>query len=50
MSNLQAAVVGVADTQVGVVPGRSPTELCVEAALCVPPREEAPRHVEELAP
>ncbi|MEM1231899.1 MAG: thiolase family protein [Pseudomonadota bacterium] len=27
------AIVGAADTQVGVVPGRSPTELCVEAAL-----------------
>ena len=29
----QVAIVGVADTEVGVVPGRSPTELCVEAAL-----------------
>ena len=27
------AIVGAADTEVGVVPGRSPTELCVEAAL-----------------
>ncbi len=27
------AIVGAADTQVGVVPGRSPTELCVDAAL-----------------
>lgn len=27
------AIVGAADTQVGVVPGKSPTELCVEAAL-----------------
>ena len=31
--NGQVAIVGVADTEVGVVPGRSPTELCVEAAL-----------------
>ena len=29
----QLAIVGVADTEVGIVPGRSPTELCVEAAL-----------------
>ena len=27
------AIVGAADTEVGVVPGKSPTELCVEAAL-----------------
>lgn len=29
----QIAIVGAADTEVGVVPGKSPTELCVEAAL-----------------
>ena len=29
----QLAIVGAADTPVGVVPGKSPTELCVEAAL-----------------
>ncbi|MEJ2533738.1 MAG: acetyl-CoA acetyltransferase [Halioglobus sp.] len=29
----QVAIVGAADTEVGVVPGKSPTELCVEAAL-----------------
>ena len=29
----QVAIVGVADTEVGVVPGRSPMELCVQAAL-----------------
>ena len=29
----QLAIVGAADTEVGVVPGKSPTELCVEAAL-----------------
>ena len=33
MSRAQAAIVGAADTEVGVLPGRSPTELCVEAAL-----------------
>ncbi len=27
------AIVGAADTEVGVIPGKSPTELCVEAAL-----------------
>ena len=29
----QLAIVGAADTEVGIVPGKSPTELCVEAAL-----------------
>ncbi|MEQ8690282.1 MAG: thiolase [Pseudomonadales bacterium] len=29
----QLAIVGAADSEVGVVPGRSPTELCVDAAL-----------------
>ena len=29
----QLAIVGVADTEVGVVPGKSPIELCVEAGL-----------------
>lgn len=29
----QVAIVGVADTEVGNLPGRSPMELCVEAAL-----------------
>ena len=29
----QLAIVGAADTEVGVVPGRSPTELCIDAAL-----------------
>jgi acetyl-CoA acetyltransferase len=29
----QVAFVGAADTAVGVVPGRTPTELCIEAAL-----------------
>ena len=35
MSSLrgQLAIVGAADTAVGIVPGKSPTELCVEAAL-----------------
>lgn len=33
MSSAQVAIVGAADTEVGVLPGRSPTELCVEAAL-----------------
>ena len=27
------AIVGAADTEVGIVPGKSPTELCIEAAL-----------------
>ena len=29
----QVAIVGAADTDVGILPGRSPMELCVEAAL-----------------
>ena len=29
----ELAIVGAADTEVGIVPGKSPTELCVEAAL-----------------
>ncbi len=29
----RVAIVGAADTEVGVLPGRSPTRLCVEAAL-----------------
>ena len=29
----RVAIVGAADTAVGVVPGRTPMELCVEAAL-----------------
>ena len=29
----QVAIVGAADTEVGVLPGRTPMELCVEAAL-----------------
>ncbi len=29
----QVAIVGVADTEVGVLPGRTPMELCVDAAL-----------------
>jgi len=33
MKSGQVSIVGVADTDVGVVPGKSPTELCVEAAL-----------------
>ena len=29
----KVAIVGAADTEVGVLPGRTPMELCVEAAL-----------------
>ena len=29
----ELAIVGAADTEVGIVPGKSPTELCVEASL-----------------
>ena len=33
MRGVQVSIVGAADTEVGVLPGKSPTELCVEAAL-----------------
>ena len=29
----EVAIVGVADTEVGILPGRTPMELCVDAAL-----------------
>lgn len=40
------AIVGAADTEVGIVPGKSPTELCVQAALLA--LEDAGLHKSEI--